>query len=288
MRPRTWLRSKGLLIITWNLLLRIALAQAQSPPQPRPNRSPIDATARANSDQNVPAPESSVASSTLGKEKPRLSLKRRDWLLIGGAGAVTAAALFQHPAHSCPLNCYASQINALDQFATRHDSSAADHASTVLLWGVLPSTIALTSVSDRHSPSVISDLAVVGETVLVNSALLQVVKNTVGRPRPLAYRKPTTPEQEIVQKNLLEKDDTYQSFYSGHTSTAFAMGLSYAQLYLNRHQNRHERLVKAGFLALGATIGALRIGAGKHFPTDVMVGTAMGSTFSMTIPHLHK
>jgi membrane-associated phospholipid phosphatase len=43
----------------------------------------------------------------------------------------------------------------------------------------------------------------------------------------------------------------------------------------------------AAIVATGAT-GYLRHRAGKHFPSDVLVGTAVGTLSGILVPHFHK
>jgi len=65
--------------------------------------------------------------------------------------------------------------------------------------------------------------------------------------------------------------------------------MSYATLYASRHPTGSSRWwVYAGAMTLGTTVGILRIQAGSHFPTDVIVGGVMGTAFGIAIPRLHQ
>ena len=66
--------------------------------------------------------------------------------------------------------------------------------------------------------------------------------------------------------------NSHRSMYSGHTSVSFALGTSY---FLSMNQKRG--LGRSWPLISSAAIGAMRVAAGKHFPTDVLVGAVMGS-----------
>jgi membrane-associated phospholipid phosphatase len=39
---------------------------------------------------------------------------------------------------------------------------------------------------------------------------------------------------------------------------------------------------------MGSIIGATRIAAGQHFPSDVLVGAAAGTAIGLLIPWLHR
>src|SRR5207244_661397 len=70
--------------------------------------------------------------------------------------------------------------------------------------------------------------------------------------------------------------ESQQSLPSGHASLAFAAATSY--LVLARRQHLPHRTRNAILLYAGAVgVSALRVAAGKHFPTDVAAGAALGS-----------
>ena len=187
-------------------------------------------------------------------------------------------------ANACP--CAASGLNALDRgIAGRYHpgiSRASDvaHVSTLLL------TVLLDGLDVRAAGepvlSLLTDVVVLGETALVNGAINELAKVATARPRPLVYgRAPGDP--------LLADPENYVSFYSAHTSGAFAIGLAYAQTFAYRHPDSPWRFVLyAGAIAAGSGIGAMRIASGKHFVTDVLVGAAAGTGIGLVIPWLHR
>jgi len=70
--------------------------------------------------------------------------------------------------------------------------------------------------------------------------------------------------------------ENQQSLPSSHASLAFAAATSY--LVLARRQHLPHRTRNAVLLYAGAVgVAALRVAAGKHFPTDVAAGAALGA-----------
>jgi membrane-associated phospholipid phosphatase len=63
-----------------------------------------------------------------------------------------------------------------------------------------------------------------------------------------------------------------QSFPSGHTAVAFALAFGLSQLFPKG---------RAVFFILASMVGLQRIIAGRHFPTDVLVGAAVGLSFGV-------
>jgi len=118
----------------------------------------------------------------------------------------------------------------------------------------------------RFSPYFWGDLLGLTNLLLVNSGLNLAVRSAVFQPRPWALGKEDVPAE------------AQHSFYSGHTSAAFAVATYYSTLIWGRHGD--EELVKpasALFFSLATVVGLARVVAGKHYPSDVWTGAWLGS-----------
>ncbi|HSS39052.1 MAG TPA: phosphatase PAP2 family protein, partial [Polyangia bacterium] len=106
-------------------------------------------------------------------------------------------------------------------------------------------------------------------------AFVTLTKFTVQRPIPRVYSDPA------------EARDTgnYRSFYSGHTSNAFA-ALSAAAVTIDaRYGLTWQPWVVT--LLVGGSVAVERVLAGYHFYTDVLVGAAAGTVVGTGIAVLH-
>ena len=86
-----------------------------------------------------------------------------------------------------------------------------------------------------------------------------------------------------------QKDNSFQSFWSGHTSHSFMASVFTGYVFLTRYPN--SKLVYPVWLcglSLAAATGTLRVMSGNHFPTDSMVSAAVGSLIGWLIPRIHK
>jgi len=70
--------------------------------------------------------------------------------------------------------------------------------------------------------------------------------------------------------------DSYDSFPSGHTGYVFAM----ATLFSDRYPK-----LRIPFYALAISTGIARMYLGKHYPSDVLVGAALGITIPAIMLH---
>ena len=179
----------------------------------------------------------------------------------------------------------AGSVNGMDRFVTRLHSGTANTVSDVLLWSLVALPFAADGLDeglgDGSWTAWATDGAVIGQAVLVSAGLNQGVKFAVQRPRPLLYDRP-------ADDPALDSPDNHLSFYSGHTTTAFAAGMAWAFTFARRHPGSPWRFAAyGGAAALGSTVGLLRVLAGKHFVSDVLVGAVAGTVIGLGLPWLH-
>jgi len=208
-----------------------------------------------------------------------------DLPIVAGSAALWTTMLLLRPQEvreSCP--CSSADLPAFERIALGR-SNAAGTASDALVGVALAAPVLLDALDVSRSgggwQAYFEDMTVVAEALLVNGALNEVVKSAASRPRPRIYDLPPGDAS-------LSNPGDYTSFYSGHTSTAFAAGMAYAFTYAHRHPDDPLRwAVYGGALAVGAGVGTLRVAAGAHFPTDVIVGAVAGTAIGTIVPWLH-
>ncbi|MGB8933354.1 MAG: phosphatase PAP2 family protein [Anaeromyxobacteraceae bacterium] len=158
--------------------------------------------------------------------------------------------------------------------------AAARHASDALVFALVPAGMVTHQLLAARSEGDLSagyvDVLIVAEAAALAADLNQLVKFAAGRERPFVhYGDPARPH---------EADDDL-SFYSGHTSLAFALASSAGMVSTLRGYRSAPWVWGIG-LSLAATAGWLRMGGDMHWFSDVLVGAAVGTAAGAGVPWL--
>lgn len=182
--------------------------------------------------------------------------------------------------------CVAATINPFDRpLAGRND-----HVASAISWGTVALTLALPIAIDagdigrtsREWRYFAHDMGLFAEAIALDGALNEIVKLAVRRPRPLVYDGSVAHGGSVVA-------DNYVSFYSEHSSLAFTAATAYTTLFALRHRDRPGLTAAVGIalFSLASATASLRVVAGKHFYSDVIVGAAIGTGIGAAVPLLH-
>jgi membrane-associated phospholipid phosphatase len=137
---------------------------------------------------------------------------------------------------------------------------------------------ALAANHDGARANIGGDLLVISEALVLAQDLNQAIKFTAGRERPFVHVLPAS------EKGLTAKPtDNNLSFFSGHTTYAFTMATA-AGTVCSMHGYSFAPYVWAGGLTLATATAVLRIGADKHYATDVITGALIGTAFGVGVP----
>ncbi len=221
-----------------------------------------------------------------GQNKYALSLKKEIPILTAGIGFSSLGWYLMK--NTEPLNQYqinelnCENINSIDRLVCSQWSPEMDKWSDLgLVTSVLLPVSLLFTSKGRDNFSQMRILYF--ETMLLTSAGVTISKGIFRRIRPMAYN--INVPAELKERNI----DLRHSFYSGHTAIAFSSVIFFATVYNKYyHRSKSRPYVWGGSLALASSVGMCRVLAGKHFPTDVIVGAVMGGLIGFIVPHLHE
>jgi membrane-associated phospholipid phosphatase len=200
-----------------------------------------------------------------------------DWPLSIAAGAaviVPYALSKQLIEPRCP--CDSHEVNRFDRRAIGNQSMLANVISDVSVGLSLTVPLALDAWTTGWNRTLYEDALVFAETLALNGALVTFAKYLAQRPLPRTY---------AGDRALLDSPGGYRSFYSGHTSLVFAALSVTAMTARLRYGERWWPWVITG--AVGVSVAVERVADGRHFPSDVMLGAAVGSALGIVVPWLH-
>jgi len=123
------------------------------------------------------------------------------------------------------------------------------------------------------------------EAFALQNALNQIIRSTQLWPRPFIYAE----RGEGREKAESARGEAYGSFYSGHASAAFTVAVFTGEWFSKVYPNsKYKPFVWASSFALATGVGVLRVVAGKHYPTDIIVGSLVGTGVSLGILKIHE
>lgn len=183
------------------------------------------------------------------------------WTVAVGVSGFASLPVILHLPRGAPpcAPCNPATLTPIDRWVVRLDSRGAGAGSNVLLVGVVGGGL-LASRTRGNGAMIVNAVAFTSFTTEWTKAL-------VHRSRPILY---------TAQAPSAAADrDNRRSFPSGHTAMAFSVATAYAVM---AHRQRLPHATRNGILLLSgaASVGALRVAAGKHFVTDVIGGAVVG------------
>jgi membrane-associated phospholipid phosphatase len=227
----------------------------------------------------------SVPWSPSGPRRPyRLTPEIDIPLWLFGATAWPIADLALHgeiPPGECP--CDSGSLNSLDRLAVGLNTatSSITFATTYAIFGFVAAGDALdVGLSKRSWYEFFEDVVVITEAISLAATANGLLQVAITRPRPSVY--------DVLPGAATSNPDSYASFPSATATYAFVAAAAGAMTYTLRHPKSPWRFVYwGGGMAVSATAGVLRVLAGRHFPTDVLMSAALGSLIGVVVPWLH-
>lgn len=117
-----------------------------------------------------------------------------------------------------------------------------------------------------------------------NLLAVNTAKIIVRRPRPYTHSK----DPRVRAFMDRQGSDAFASFYSGHASSAFTAAMAGSLLYSARVDELVARHAVWGFsFLLAGTTAQLRVRSGRHYRSDIWLGSVSGLAIGVLVPALH-
>ncbi len=222
----------------------------------------------------------------LHAQSPYRTSWEKDGVLLGAGCVSSAIGLVLYESVSAPTPMEIDQlssasVNSFDRSAIRHYSESAATASNVLYGAASAAPLLLfTDAGMRRDWRTIMLMYI--ETWSFMGGTSTLSKGLIERYRPYAYNPDVSREQKLTA-------DAKKSFFSNHTTTAFASAVFLSTVYSDYHPNSGWKpYIWGSSLFMASVVGYLRYEAGEHFPTDILTGAVVGSAIGYMIPWMHR
>ena len=181
-----------------------------------------------------------------------------------------------------------SVINSFDKWALNQDPSNRDYLTNLSdnLLGVITATPALLLFDKTIRGDWFDMLLMYAETMTITNNIYE--NSFIGptfqqRFRPVTYYESMPMAKRIAGENR-------NSFYSGHTASATAATFFMAKVFSDYHPEigAYKYLLYAAASIPPFIEGYIRIKALYHFPSDVIVGYAIGALCGIVVPEFHR
>ncbi len=186
------------------------------------------------------------------------------------------------PVPEAEINALSVQnINKFDRPVADNYDPHAEMISDKLFYGSIPlPLLLLIDKQIRHDGLKIGLLYL--ECMGSTGTLYTTSAMTADRFRPYAYN-------AAVDINKKTRGGARNSFFAGHPALVATGTFFMAKVYTDYHPEMKGKGLLFGLAgALTASTAALRIKAGEHFYSDVIVGATIGTLSGILIPQLHK
>jgi membrane-associated phospholipid phosphatase len=223
------------------------------------------------------------------ESKPPNPYKIKPWLDIPLTLAVDAWSIYgmnviynrDHVPVNELLTLNKNNINKFDRpIADNYSPKAAD-LSNQFFYGSMPLPL-LFLLDKKIRKDGLKVVLLYLETMGITGTIYTASAMSVNRFRPYAYN-------PNVDMDVRGRGGARNSFFAGHVAVVASSTFFMAQVYTHYHPGMKGKWVLYSLAgAATATTGFLRLKAGQHFKTDVIVGTVVGTLVGNLVPHFHR
>ena len=178
-------------------------------------------------------------------------------------------------------NLNPANINRFDRRAINHYSESTSQIADYIFYGSMPLPILL--LADKKMRNDFFKLSFLYlEAMGITGIFYTSAVYFADRYRPYTYN-------ENVPLDFRLRGGSRNSFFAGHPALVGTSTFFMATVYANYHPDSKIKWVfySLAAIATGTTTIARYLG-GRHFPTDLIIGTTLGPLSGILVPALHK
>jgi hypothetical protein len=179
-------------------------------------------------------------------------------------------------------NLSKSNIPWYDRWAQRPYNRSVDKLSYVPFDAAMPYPLIFCALDKKMRKDYLKLTFLYAEAMAITGALYTSATHYLSRYRPLVYSSESP-------MNVRTSSNARNAFFAGHVALVATSTFFVASAYADYHPDSKFKWVMYG-VAGAATLatGYLRSRAGEHFPSDILVGTVVGTMSGLLTPRLHQ
>jgi membrane-associated phospholipid phosphatase len=178
-------------------------------------------------------------------------------------------------------NLNINNIPKFDRWAVDEYSESAAKTSDLIFYGSIPLPVLL-MLDKKIRRDAGRILMLYTQAMSVTGSLYTGATMVTNRYRPYAYNSNASMGDRV-------EGNARNSFFGGHAALVGTATFFTAKVYSDYHpESRVKWLLYGGAGFATAATAYLRHRGGRHFPSDLVVGTAVGVLSGMLIPSIHK
>ncbi len=203
--------------------------------------------------------------------------------VLGGTSIYLLTVIYSKPntPESVIVNLNKNSVPAIDRWTAGWHNANLDQISYYPFYGVMPLPLLL--LADKQ---IAQDKGRIGlmylEAFAIEGILYSSAVHFADRFRPDVY-------DTNLSLSYRENGNFRNSFFAGHVAVMALSTLFVSKVYNDYHPYSNMKWVLYGSSAV-LTLGMayLRLAAGKHFTSDILVGMAVGTACGLGVPAVHK
>lgn len=197
------------------------------------------------------------------------------------AGGVSSSFFFLPELRGvdCAPNCDRARINRLDRSSAGNDDPHWGTVGDIATAATLTAPV-LVVLLDEGIKDGLNDDLVIAEAALIASAAQITTSFAVARPRPRVY-------SEAASADDRSDANAARSFFSGHVANTMAASVATLRTFQRLRKPALGWTMFGVGLAGTGLVGVSRVASGAHFPSDVLVGAAVGAGIGLVLPAVH-
>ena len=175
-----------------------------------------------------------------------------------------------------------NDVNWFDRWGVRPYSKTKDNASYIPFYVAMPSPVILFAIDGKMRKDFFKLSFLYAEAMTITGVLYSSATGYTNRLRPMVYDAATPIEKRT-------NSEQKKSFFAGHVALVATSTFFMARVIADYHPDSKFKWLYYGIAgAATATTAYLRQAAGEHFPSDILLGTAVGTLSGLLTPSLHQ